>query len=216
MSLLYKYPMLYHIFLEMLHGSSLRKRYEVIAREIGEKKMVFEPGCGTCLIYPYLLAGCEYEGWDLNERFVHYNVKRGRRVFKKNVFDFNDYPPNDVIILCDLLHHIVPRHEELIKMTLRKTKMLIISETPQSFKLQRKFKRTAYFLHKTLLDDDGINPFDSMVEWDYPREKLTSLFNNYGCTKIIKVEWNLIAVFDKREHTISNSQKIYNKRSKSW
>jgi SAM-dependent methyltransferase len=180
-----------------LHGRSLRKRYELIARAIGEKKRVFEPGCGTCLIYSYLHDGCEYEGWDLNERFINYNIKSRRRVFQKNMFDFNDYPPNDVIILSDLLHHVVPRHEDLIKMSLQKTTRLIVSETPTSFKLQRKFKRIAHFLHSTILDDDGINPFDNMVEWDYPREKLTSLFAKYGCTNIITAGRNLIAVFDK-------------------
>jgi len=205
---MYKNPSFYNIFLKILHGRSLRKRYEVIAREIGGKKRIFEPGCGTCLIYPYLQAGCEYEGWDLNESFVRFNVKSGRKVHQKDIFDFADYPSNDVILLCDLLHHIVPRHEELIKGALKKTEKLIISEPPSSFKLQRKFKWIAFFFHKTLFDDDGINPFDKMVEWDYPREKLTSLFNNYGCTKIIKVGCNLIAVFDKREHTISNDQKI--------
>jgi SAM-dependent methyltransferase len=155
-----------------------------------------EPGCGTCLVYPYLYDGCEYEGWDLNERFVHYNVKRGRRVFQKNIFDFEGYPSCDVIILCDLLHHIVPRHEELIIRALGRTKRLIISETPQSFKLQRKFKKIAYFFHSTILDDDGINPFDTMVEWDYPREKLTALFESCGCKKIIPVGWNLIAIVE--------------------
>ncbi len=197
MSLVYKKPSFYHALLKILHGRSLRKRYELIARAIGEKKRVFEPGCGTCLIYSYLHDGCEYEGWDLNERFINYNIKSGRRVYRKNMFDFNDYPPNDVIILCDLLHHVVPRHEELIKMSLQKTVRLIVSETPQSFKLQRKFKRIAYFLHSTILDDDGINPFDNMVEWDYPREKLTSLFAKCGCTNIITAGRNLIAVFDK-------------------
>ena len=204
MSLMYKYPIFYNIFLKILHRSSLGRRYEVIAREIGEKKRVFEPGCGTCLIYPYLKAGCEYEGWDLNESFIHYNVKRGRRVYQKNIFDFNDYPPNDVIILCDLLHHVVPRHEELINMTLGKTKMLIISEPPASFKLQRKIKPISYFFHKTLFDYDEINPFDNMLEWDYSGEKLALLFNNYGSTKIIKVGWNLIALFDKQKRAVSN------------
>jgi len=200
LSLIYKSPSFYHAFLKILHGSSLKKRYELIAREIGEKKRVFEPGCGTCLIYPYLQAGCVYEGWDLNEHFINYNTKRGRRVYQKNMFDFNDYPPNDVILLCDILHHVVPRHEELIRMVVKKTKKLIISEPPTSFKLLKKFKRTAYFLHKTLLDDDGINPFDNMVEWDYPEEKLRSLFNACGCTKIIKMGWNLVAVFDENQH----------------
>lgn len=188
--------MLYHIFLKLLHGSSLRKRYEVIAKEIGEKKRVFEPGCGTCLICSYLMAECEYEGWDLNEVFVRYNVKRGRKVLQKNIFDFTDYPPNDVILLCDLLHHVVPRHEELIKMALERTKRLIISELPVSFKIQKKFKPIAYFFHKTLLDDDGINSYDNMIQWDYPREKLTSLFNSCGCIKVIRVGRNLIAVFN--------------------
>jgi len=185
------------MFLKILHGRSLKRRYEVIAKEIGESKRVFEPGCGTCLIYPHLHSGCEYEGWDLNERFVDYNIKKGRRVYQKNIFDFDDYPPNDVIILCDMLHHIVPRHNDLIKTALEKTQKLIISEPPTSFKLQKRFKRITYFFHKTFLDDDGINPFDAMVEWDYPREKLISLFKSHGCTHTTTAGWNLIAVFDK-------------------
>jgi hypothetical protein len=63
---MYENPFFYNLFLKILHGASLRKRYEIIAQEPGENKRVFEPGCGTCFVYPYLQDGCEYVGWDLN------------------------------------------------------------------------------------------------------------------------------------------------------
>jgi SAM-dependent methyltransferase len=198
-SLMYENPFFYNLFLKILHGTSLRKRYEIIAQEIGENKRVFEPGCGTCFVYPYLQDGCEYVGWDLNPHFIRYNIKRKRSVYLKNIFDFDEYPPNDVIILCDILHHVVPRHEELIKGILGKTKKLIVSEPKASFTVQRKFKRAASFLHRTFFEDDGINPIDEMIEWDYPEEKLHALFTQCGCTNIIDGGFNSIAVFDRKE-----------------
>jgi SAM-dependent methyltransferase len=194
---MYDKPFFYNIFLKTLHGSALRKRYKIIAQEIGKDKRVFEPGCGTCFVYPHLHAGCQYVGWDLNPHFIRYNIKKGRNVYLKNIFNFNEYPPNDVIMLCDILHHVVPRHEELIMGALDKTKKLVISEPKASFTVQRKFRKIACFLHKNFFEDDGINPVEEMIQWDYPKEKLHALFTKCGCTKIIDEGFNSIAVFDR-------------------
>ncbi len=202
MSLMYENPFFYNMFVKILHGRSLRKRYKLIAREIGENKRVFEPGCGTCLVYPYLQTSCEYEGWDLNEKFLGFCIRNGIKVSKKDVFDFQNYPDNDVILICDLLHHLIPRHEGFVLEALKRTKKLIVSEPARSFKPHKMLKPIILPLYRTLLDSDGINQPHQTIEWDYDEEKLRNFFQKLGCTKTIKVGWDMIAVFDKREQTI--------------
>jgi hypothetical protein len=57
-AIMYRYPRLYELALNIVHGKHLKKRYEIIAEKIGENKRVFEPGCGTAMIYPFLPRGC--------------------------------------------------------------------------------------------------------------------------------------------------------------
>ena len=124
MAIMYRYPQLYNLVVKTIHGKSLKMRYEIIGDEIGENKKVFELGCGTSMIYPFLHRGCEYAGWDLNERFLEFCERRDIKVFKKDIFDFQDYPDNDVILICDLLHHVIPNHERLIVEALKRSKKL--------------------------------------------------------------------------------------------
>ena len=67
-------------------------------------------------------------------------------------------------------------------------------------------------LYRTLLDYDGINNPNKTLEWDYDEEKLRNFFQKLGCTKTIKVGWDMIAVFDKREQTTFNDKKIHDTR----
>jgi len=62
MTIMYRYPQVYDLVVRIIHGKSLKKRYEIIGKEIGEHKKVFELGCGTSMVYPFLYKGCEYEG----------------------------------------------------------------------------------------------------------------------------------------------------------
>ncbi len=196
MAIMYRYPQLYNLVVKTIHGKSLKMRYEIIGDEIGENKKVFELGCGTSMIYPFLHRGCEYAGWDLNERFLEFCGRRDIKVFKKDIFDFQDYPDNDVILICDLLHHVIPNHVRLIVEALKRSKKLIVSEPARSFTPPTMLDGPFTFLNKLLGDSDGINHPHRTLEWNYNEEKLRSFFLRLGCTKTINVGWDMIAVFD--------------------
>lgn len=196
MTIMYRYPQAYDLVVRIIHGKSLKKRYEIIGKEIGEHKKVFELGCGTSKVYPFLHKGCEYEGWDLNERFLEFCRRRGIKVSKKDIFDFEDYPDNDVIIICDLLHHVIPKHEKLVVEALKRSKKLIISEPARSFKPPKMLKPIVLFFNYSMGDYDGINDPHTQLEWDYNEERLRNFFQRLGCTKTINVGWDMIAVFD--------------------
>jgi SAM-dependent methyltransferase len=193
---MYRYPQIYNLVVEIIHGKYLKKRYKIIADEIGEDKKVFELGCGTAMIYPFLHRGCVYEGWDLNARFLEYCSKRGVRVFKKDIFDFINYPESDVILICDVLHHVIPEHERLVGEALKKTKKVIVSEPARSFKPPKLFEPLVECFTYLLGDYDGINSPRTQPKWDYNEERLKYFFQNFGCSKTINVGWDMIAVFD--------------------
>jgi SAM-dependent methyltransferase len=195
-ALMYRYPPLYELALRTVHGKQLRRRYEIIAEKIGENKRVFEPGCGTAMIYPFLPRGCVYEGWDLNARFLAYCRKRGVTVFNRDIFDVANYPESDVILICDVLHHVIPRHESLVVEALKRTKTLIISEPAKSFKPSAFLMPIAALLNYFILDYDGINSAKTQLEWDYSKDKLKAFFQRLGCTETIDVGWDMIAVFN--------------------
>ena len=198
MSIMYRYPQLYDFIVRIVHGSSLKKRFEVIAQEIGENKKVFEIGCGTAMVYPFLHRGTQYEGWDLNENFLAMARRRAGtvKVVNKNIFDFDSYPDNDVILICDVLHHIIPNHQKLVEEALKRTRKLIISEPARSFKPPKILFPIVRLFTNVLGDYDGINDSLQTLEWDYKEEKLKSFFQSMGCSKTITVGWDMIAVFD--------------------
>lgn len=198
MSIMYRYPQLYDLVVRIVHGTSLKKRFEVISQEIGENKKVFELGCGTAMVYPFLHQGSVYEGWDLNERFLARARRRSDEVkaFSKNIFDFDNYPENDVILICDVLHHVIPKHQKLVEEALKRTGKLIVSEPARSFKPPGILFPVVRLFTNVLGDDDGINDSRQTLEWDYKEEKLKSFFKSMGCSKIVTVGWDMIAVFD--------------------
>lgn len=197
-SLTYNYPKLYDYALKLIHRNNLRKRYELIAKEIGRNKKVFEPACGTCLVKGYLDKTCKYEGWDLNQKFIDYDIKRGINARIKNIFDFRNYPKSDVILICDLLHHIHPEHKNFLKKALKKSKKIIVVEPCISFKPPNRFLKNLYKLFtKYIGDNDGINDFNQVLAWDFNEERLKNFFSEFGKNKTTKVGCDLITVFDK-------------------
>ena len=79
-------------------------------------------------------------------------------MLKRNVFDFNGYPDNDVILICDVLHHLVPLHTKLVQEALQRTKRLIVSEPARSSsKAWKMLKPLALAYHYMFGDYDGIN-----------------------------------------------------------
>jgi len=180
----------------IIHGNNLRKRYQIIADEIGEDKKVFEPGCGTAMVHSFLHQGCTYEGWDLNSRFLAYCGKRGLRVFNKDIFDFAHYPECDVILLCDVLHHVIPEHERLVAGAMEKAKKVIVSEPARSIKPPRLFAPLLAGFAYLFGDYDGINSHFNQLKWDYDEAKLRHFFQCLGSRKTVKIGWDMIAVFE--------------------
>jgi len=125
-SLSYKFPKIYNISIVLADNATAKKKYLYLAEIIGGNKKVFEIGCGTVLLAGYLKQSCSYIGWDLNKNFVDHCCKKGLEVFQKDIFDFDNYPDNDVIVISDVLHHIVPCDRMLIKEAKKEQKSLLL------------------------------------------------------------------------------------------
>jgi SAM-dependent methyltransferase len=196
MSLVYQSPGVYNAVVKLIHGDSLEQRYLAISREVGKSRKVLELGCGTALLSSYLETGCEYEGWDLNDKFVDYCQNRGLSVHKKNVFDVGDNKYQwDVIVICDLLHHLVPNHEKLLEMAVASAGQVVVSEPAKSFKPSSLYRPIKRLICKLIGDYDGINEVGKVHMWDYDHRSLTELFQRYGSHKILRVGRDMIAVF---------------------
>jgi hypothetical protein len=105
-SFFYSEPRIYIAGLRLLHGKNLDKRYEYISEKIGQQKTVLEPACGPALLPKFLQTGCEYRGFDINERFVRYAQGNELNVNLGNVEELKYYSQSDAIVICDALHHI--------------------------------------------------------------------------------------------------------------
>ena len=120
--------------------------------------------------------------------FINKN-KNNLNVKLKNVFDYKDYPENDVIVISDLLHHVVPRHYELVKKAKKKTKKLIIIEPTVGINIigtKNKFlKIVNKLIDKILSDDDGINSFEDRSKWFEKKEDVRKFFMKFN-PKLIK------------------------------
>lgn len=167
-SIPYRFPRIYNIFLRIL-AKNLKQEFTYIAQVIGENKKVFELGCGTGILADYLKQGCFYTGWDLNKNFVNYCRKKGLQVFERDIFDFNNYPESDVIVISDVIHHIMPRDKELIRKAKSRTKKLIICEPVYQYRF---FNMPLYSVYDRLFgDNDGINNLANRSKWGFLDEK---------------------------------------------
>ena len=172
-SISYKFAKAYNILVSIAEKGITENKFSRMAGIIGKNKRVFELGCGTAFLSDYLMDGCSYIGWDLNKNFIDDCRKRGLKVFQKNVFDFNDYPENDVIVISDVLHHIVPRDKELIREAKKRTKQVIITEPTERLKYgNSEISFCVYkFFDKFFGDNDGINSFEDRKNWGFDNEQ---------------------------------------------
>jgi len=193
-SFIYRHPNLYKIMLKLIHRRSLYERYKYISNVIGKNKDVFELGCGTAFLQPFLHRSCNYTGWDLNKRFVDHCQKRGINALKKDIFNFNEYPENDVTVVCDVLHHIFPKDRILIENAMKNTKKLIVIEP-----YHNKPKIPNFILKKLIfLDDDGINNDKSRYMWDLSKcRELIDHFKQSVSIRTSKMGLDMIAIFDQ-------------------
>ncbi|MCH8067215.1 MAG: class I SAM-dependent methyltransferase [Nanoarchaeota archaeon] len=99
---IFRNPWLYALSIRLLHFNGFKKIREIV----GKKKNVFEPACGYGRLQKYLHDNCSYSGIDLNEIFINFGRKRGLDIRIGDVLEEKNYIKSDIIILCDILHHL--------------------------------------------------------------------------------------------------------------
>lgn len=107
-SIFYKYPQLYINGLKWIHKSNFAKRYRYMASFTQKGDTVLEPACGPAIQADFLPKDVFYYGFDTNKEFIDYARKKNFNVFLGNVLDAKSYFLADVIIACDILHHLNP------------------------------------------------------------------------------------------------------------
>ena len=207
-SITYQFPQLYDYFL----GDSYKERFKYIAKRIGKNKTVLELGCGSGILTRFLDDSNTYIGWDLNRDFVKYVNKIGHKAELRNVFDYKNYPDVDFIVLCDILHHVCPNHEKLLKLT-TKHAPTIVAEPKATDASQMTMENKAMdfglkflsiipeelmrLLDHFLLDNDGFNKYDNRMLWKYNDNQLRELYQKYNINDIKVIGHDYIGVGEK-------------------
>jgi len=171
---------------------------------------VLDLPCGTGYLARFLSSNVDYEGWDLNRSFLkklQTDFKKGRVGLKKvgihrrNIFDLDKYleEKKDVIVFCDVLHHVFPKHIELVEMAKKHAKAIVICEpyainahdiTPYD-PIARFFVKMFKYLPEKLTkyvdfflaDNDGLNSFKNRSDWNYDAKGLQKMYEGFGIKK---------------------------------
>ncbi|TET60466.1 MAG: class I SAM-dependent methyltransferase [Promethearchaeota archaeon] len=222
-SLMYRSGWLYNAVTRRLYDQD--KKFSTIATFIGKgPKRVLDLPCGTGYLMRFLHPAIEYEGADLNHRFLKRirkkelkkrNIKLTKIILRhKNIFDFQDYQgkKKDVIVLCDILHHIYPKHIDLINIAKKIAKKIVVCEpyviNPKEISARDKLFKIVIFFGKhlpkpllkiidfLLLDNDGINSFQMRSQWNLDEKSLKEFYKVMGFNKVYKILDEYIAIWE--------------------
>ena len=147
--------------------------------------------------------------------------KRGRILLnkvileQKNIFNFNAYPDDiEVIVFCDILHHVYPDHVRLVENAKNYAKRIIICEPvavrPEHMNVKdwiARFiikivkympERIIKFIDYFLADNDGINDYLDRAKWPYNRLSLQKFYIDLGIKKnrIINIGDEMLGVWE--------------------
>lgn len=222
-SLMYRSGWLYNAITRRLYDQDTK--FYTIAALIGKgPKKVLDMPCGTGYLMRFLHPAIEYEGVDLNHRFLKRirkkelkkrNIKLRKIVLHhKDIFEFQNYKGNikDVIVLCDILHHIYPRHVDLINIAKKISQKIIICEPyvikPREISARDRLLKCVIFfgkyLPKTLyqivdflfLDNDGINAYHLRSKWNLDEKSLKQFFITMGFNNTCRILDEYIAIWE--------------------
>ena len=136
--------------------------------------LVLEPACGPAILADFLPHGIYYHGFDTNKDFIDYAHKKHSGVYLGNVLDIKNYCQADVVIACDILHHLKPAdRKKFIKNCFSSAKKVFIICEPG--KKSKAVDGIFYSLRKRLAEwseKDGTNDFK--VEYFLTRGQLLS------------------------------------------
>jgi len=164
-SIFYRHPLLYELGIHFLYLNKLKILKEIV----GHGMSVFEPACGFGRMKKYLHADCAYSGIDLNEKFVSFGRKKNRNIRVGDILKEENYGPADIILLCDILHHLqMPEIHRLFQIAGKFAKKIVIIE-PTFVALAAKKSTFSHLLGKamTRVDSDG---FNEITHWMSKKE----------------------------------------------
>jgi SAM-dependent methyltransferase len=223
-SLSYRSRIVYNFLTARLYDQ--KYKFRIIGKLIGKNKEVLDLPCGTGKLTRYLHPSVEYEGWDLNRHFLNklykdfYKQKLNLKNFilkEKNIFDFHDYPNSqkDIIIFCDILHHVYPNHLKLVANAKNHAKKLIICEpiaaNPRHMhmkNLRGPIGKTTLFITKLIpekifkmldflfADNDGINSYDDRNDWHHNKVSLIEFYKSLGINRTYHLKGEVIGVWE--------------------
>jgi len=222
-SLLYRSGWLYNAITRRLYNQDTK--FLTIALLVGKgPKRVLDLPCGTGYLMRFLHPMIEYEGVDLNHRFLKRiknkelkkrNIKLKKIILhQKNIFDFKYYQgeKKDVIVISDILHHIYPKHFDLINIAKNIAHKIIICEpytvNPEEISARDKILKVVIYLGKYLpktlfkivdfffLDNDGINSYQKRSQWTHNKKSLKDLFKTMGFNKIYNIFDEYIGIWE--------------------
>ena len=220
---MYRSGWLYNAVTRRLYDQD--KKFSTIATFIGKgPKKVLDLPCGTGYLMRFLHPAIEYEGVDLNPRFLKRirkkelkkrNIKLTKIILRhKNIFDFQDYQgkKKDVIVLCDILHHIYPKHIDLINIAKKIANKIVVCEpyviNPKEISARDKLFKIVIFFGKhlpkpllkiidfLLLDNDGINSFQMRSQWNLDEKRLKEFYKVMGFNNVYKILDEYIAIWE--------------------
>jgi SAM-dependent methyltransferase len=226
-SLPYRSGIIYNFVTDCLYDR--HEKYSTIAKLIGNgAKKVFDLPCGTGFLTRFLSSSTIYTGFDLNHRFLkkmqkdweNGKIKLKKLILKQyNIFDFEKYPkePQDVIVLCDILHHIYDdktnNHIKLVENAKKHANKIILCEPvairPKDVHAHAFLGKSMMFLTKFfperiikildffLADNDGINSYTRRASWQHDEKSLRDLFQTLGFNDILKLTDDFIGVWEK-------------------
>lgn len=182
------------------------KKYNFISNLVGKNNSVLDLGCGTGILSDFLDYTCKYTGWDLNENFVKYGIKKDRNLKCKNIFDFKDYPKVDIIILDLVLHHVYSKSSLLIYKSIKKAKkmVIIVEDSMKAFetenflyKIFSKIRKKIKIIDIIFGGHDGINKIElnELYEYFYTKKQIKSFFRKQGKCKIFEDKLCVYAVY---------------------
>lgn len=223
-SLLYRSAWLYNAITRRLYNQD--KKFLTIALLVGKgPKRVLDLPCGTGYLMRFLHPSIEYEGVDLNHRFLKRiknkelrkrNIKLKKIILhQRNIFDFKYYcgEKKDVIVISDILHHIYPKHFDLINIAKNMAHKIIICEpytvNPKEISARDIILKIVIYLGKHLpktlfkivdfffLDNDGINSYQKRSQWNYNKKSLKDLYKIMGFNKIYNIFDEFIGIWEQ-------------------
>ena len=169
-SIFYRHPLLYELGIQFLYLNRLKILKEIVGHDMS----IFEPACGFGRMKKYLHADCAYSGIDLNGKFVSFGRKKNRNIHMGDILKEENYCPADVILLCDILHHLQkPEIYCLFQIAGKFAKKIVIIE-PTFVALAANKNTFSHLLGKlmTRVDSDGFNEINHWMS----RKEYNNLF----------------------------------------